>query len=86
MAGSERGKFSTSGFHLTMPVSLLPVPPVRILKCMNRMSFHLFHGNEYNTIQYNKYTAIRRATNFFNRSHNPSASPHRKERYQSLNC
>jgi len=30
-AGSERGKFSTSGFHLTVPVSLLPTPPVRTL-------------------------------------------------------
>ena len=31
MARSERGKFSTSGFHLTVPVSLLPIPPVRTL-------------------------------------------------------
>jgi len=35
---------------------------------------------QYNTIQ---YTGIRKTTNFFNRSHNPSASPHPKRRHHS---
>jgi hypothetical protein len=82
MGGSESG--TPSGFHLTVPVFFLPVPPVRTLKCMNRVSFHLFH-DDYITIQYNttQYTAIRKATKFFNRSHSPSASPQRKGRYHS---
>jgi len=53
MAGSERGKFSTSGFHLTEPVSLLPIPPVRTLKIWTVYPFICFMTTkpiQYNTI------------------------------------